>query len=43
MNVDERTIVTRKVIEVSRNRPNTMTTHHRGAEEARRAHNPKDG
>ena len=27
--------------EVDRNHP--MTTHHRGAEEARRAHNPKDG
>ena len=27
--------------EVDRN--HTMTTHHRGAEEARRAHNPKDG
>ena len=27
--------------EMDRNHP--MTTHHRGAEEARRAHNPKDG
>ena len=27
--------------EVDQNHP--MTTHHRGAEEARRAHNPKDG
>ena len=34
-------ILVRELGEVDRNHP--MTTHHRGAEEARRAHNPKDG